>query len=179
MSTLDKKPMSPKNIATLLTKLGALDISCEPHTIPYIYALKLPYKWRDFCNPRVDIGLLRSPSFPGRAQCAPLHPWCPAMAVFAWWPTLERAVWFAVCPLSEEQRHSWLLHMHNCHVDFVQLSKVRGSFWSPQEKVILVPPTRTPMTLARTAWTCGPDGPDMWPGQPGHVAGTAAKIPTI
>ena len=37
----------------------------------------------------------------------------------------------------------------------------------PPTTVILVPPTRTP--------SFGPDSPDMWPGQPGHVAQTARR----
>ena len=49
----------------------------------------------------------------------------------------------------------------------------KGVILVPPKRVILVPPTRTPRTLARTARTCGPDSPDMWPGQPGHVARTA------
>ena len=34
---------------------------------------------------------------------------------------------------------------------------------------------RTAQTSAQRARTCGPDGPDMWPGRPGlgHVARTA------
>ena len=42
----------------------------------------------------------------------------------------------------------------------------RGSFWSPQKRLIFVPPTRTATDFGPDGPDIGPDGPDIGPDDP-------------